>query len=227
MLNLAKGLCSTILPDPFGHFGVYLGPDYTRFLRGSEPQAYPPFNSDDASFITTNQDKEMWLTLCTGFSPGVVRVYEAIEYPSGGDYSVVLTGLYPADAYPADAPVLDHNRALQMGVHTAYVDAAHPVANYYPACMKAPSPAAAAYLLDKPVRTTVHMPDCPPELFANGTPIWVSNAAADQVDSQKDNANRWALRGAIAAGMSVFTYLESGGAESVVPPAYNECQLLP
>ena len=41
-----------------------------------------------------------------------------------------------------------------------------------------------------------------------------------------DNVARWALRGAIAAGMSVFTYLQSGGAQTRIKPYYNECQLL-
>ena len=76
MLNLARGLCSVVLPEPTptGHFGQ---DQYLLFKGGLEPQVYPPFNSDDAPFITVNEDKEMWLTLCTGFSPPVVRVYAA------------------------------------------------------------------------------------------------------------------------------------------------------
>ncbi len=231
MLNLARGLCSVVLPDTtnLGHFGQ---DSFTLFLRGSEPQDYPPFTSDDAPFITQNEDKEMWLTLCTGFSPGVVRVYETIAN-SDGSYSANLSGLYYADAYPADAPVIDHKRTVQMGVHTDYSDTAHAM-NLYAACLKAPDPAAAAWLADKPIRTKTHMPDCPPELFASGKPLWLKSTPGytqAQLDAQTDNINRWALRGAIAAGMSVFSHLEgvfqSGGNQSVVTPYYNECQLLP
>jgi len=226
MLNLARGLCSVVLPDPTsnGHFGQE---QYLLFPRGQLPQSYPPFNSDDAPFINVNQDKEMWLSLCTGFSPSVVRVYVATANTDGtGSYSVNLGALYYADAYPADAPVLDHNQVVQIGVHTDYADTTHPL-NFYAACLKAPDAGGAAYLADKPIRTKTHMPDCPPALFANGKAMWTRGALDDQIVPQSESVDRWALRGAIAAGMSVFSYLQSGGAQSVVAPAYNECQLLP
>jgi len=228
MLNLAKGLCSVVLPDPNGYFGSYQNRRYTEFLRGIQPNDYPPFNTPDAPFITKNEDKEMWLAMCTGFSPSVVRVYSATAN-TDGTYSVELNDLYYADAYPADAPVLDHNMVVQVGVHTAYGDDAHPI-NYYPACLRAPEPAGATYLADKDIRTKMHMPDCPPELFANGKPLWTYASSADQAQVQADNAVRWSLRGAIAAGMSVFTHLDNtlgSGQATVVGPAYNECQLLP
>jgi mono/diheme cytochrome c family protein len=229
MLNLAKGLCTVVLPDTasaFAHFGQ---DSEIKFSLGQEPNFYPPFNSEDAPFITTNEDKEMWLTLCTGFSPAVVRVYEA-RANTDGSYDAHLTALYYADAYPATAPVLDQNRVVQMGVHTAYTaDQSQPM-NFYPACLKADS-AAAAWLADKPIRTKTHMPDCPPELFANGKAMWHDHSSDAEIQPMIDNITRWSLRGAIAAGMSVFTYLEhvfqSNGALNVVNPAYNECQLLP
>jgi mono/diheme cytochrome c family protein len=228
MLNLARGLCSVVLPDPtnLGHFGQ---DQYQLFKGGLEPQTYPPYNTDDAPFIDVNEDKEMWLTLCTGFSPPVVRVYSAGDKDLGtGAYSVKLTALYYADAYPPDAPVLDHNKVIQMGVHTSYGDPTYPI-NYYPACLIAPPPDAAAYLASRPIRTITHMPDCPPALLANGKALWKVTDDTNGPDS--DNVNRWALRGAIAAGMSVFNYLQTSlmaatGGQAIVAPAYNECQLL-
>jgi hypothetical protein len=47
------------------------------------------------------------------------------------------------------------------------------------------------------------------------------------VDEYNDNIMRWELRGAIAAGMTVFTYLNDGGAQGTVKPAFDQCQLLP
>ncbi len=93
-----------------------------------------------------------------------------------------------------------------------------------------PAPDAAAYLASRPIRTITHMPDCPPALFANGKAMW--KAADDPNGPDPDNVNRWALRGAIAAGMSVFNYLDTSlmaaiGGQAIVAPAYNECQLLP
>ena len=41
-----------------------------------------------------------------------------------------------------------------------------------------------------------------------------------------DNVARWSLRGGIATGMAVFSYLQSGGAQRSIKPYYNQCQLL-
>ncbi len=101
----------------------------------------------------------------------MVRVYLTNDKNADGTYDVTLKALYYADAYPADAPVLDQNQVVQMGVHTAYsANQAQPM-NLYPACLQL-RPAAADYLKDKAIRTKTHMPDCPPELFANGTALW-------------------------------------------------------
>ena len=41
------------------------------------PPVYPPFNDPESALIGANGDKEMWLALCSRFSPRVVRVYTA------------------------------------------------------------------------------------------------------------------------------------------------------
>jgi len=60
-----------------------------------------------------------------------------------------------------------------------------------------------------------------------------SKAIARNPDDQlvfAANVQVWELRGAIAAGMSVFSYLEkrlSDPAMAKLPPYYDQCELLP
>ena len=72
------------------------------------------------------------------------------------------------------------------------------------------------------------MPDCPkPFLEVNeqnkSKVMWT---LLNETEALKDNIARWSLRGGIATGMSVFSYLRSGGAQGQVKPYYNQCQLL-
>ncbi|MES1165009.1 MAG: hypothetical protein ABUR63_04585 [Verrucomicrobiota bacterium] len=214
MLNLAKGLCSVVLPEPNGF----------TFSRSGFPVAtpvgptfYPPYNDDKAPFIRTNGDHEMWIHLCSDFSPPVVRVYEV-----QGE-TVNLKSLYYAEGsdgfigYPDAAPVLDQNKAVQMGVHRD---------NRYPACLVTPRDPAA--IADKAVKTVLHMPYCPAEFLTKGKelPLFTFNED-DQTLVVSDDVKGWSLRGAVAAGMTVFTYLRDPARTAGVNPYYNECQLLP
>jgi hypothetical protein len=218
MLNLAKGLCAVVLPD--AKKASYFFNKYTKFEGGIEPRAYPPFdNIDDSPFIRVNADKEMWLYLCSRFSPPLVRVYEVT---GGGPTSdapdrrnVELRAIYYADGYPSTAPVLDHKRVVVNGVHPD---------NYYPACVRMPTaPGDVAWLQTTKAWTKYHMPPCPAEFLAQAKVMWQDSFTTPEMS---DNMARWDLRGAIATGMSVFSYLQGGGAQTQVTPYYNQCQLL-
>ena len=220
MLNLAKGLCAVVLPDANKARDYFQ--KYTTF-QGVEPYAYPPYEADAAPFIRTNEDKEMWLYLCTQFSPAVVRVYNVHGSAPAEDNpetrTVVLGAFYYADGYPSTAPVLDHQRNVVNGVN--------PATNYYPACVKMPTnPSDIAFLQQTRLWMLYKMPPCPAEFIANGKVMWSDNGTSDQVSEWYDNMARWSLRGAIATGMSVFSYLSAGGAQMAIKPYYNQCQLL-
>jgi mono/diheme cytochrome c family protein len=222
MLNLAKGLCAVVLPDA-GKANDYFN-NYTTF-KGVEPYGYPPYNADVAPFIGKNEDKEMWIQLCTQFSPAVVRVYElhgSAPTVEGADDSrkVVLGSMFYADGYPSTAPVLDHRPVVVNGVN--------PTTNYYPACVRMPTdPRDVSWLQQTRLWTFYKMPPCPAEFLQNGKLMWHDSGTPDEVDQWRENTARWDLRGAIAAGMSVFSYLYSaGGAQMEVKPYYNQCQLL-
>ena len=217
MLNMAKNLCSAVLPEP--HSAIEQA--VSSFVGGQVPagDTYPPFNFERVPLITSNGDKEMWLHLCNDFSPPVVRVYEIVPgkpLPS----AVNLTGMYYADGYPADRPVLDHLRKQQMGVHSSH--------NRYPACVKAPAdPAEAQWLAGTELKTKLNMPECPAEFLATAKPLWTNRVTGTaQGDEFKANVALWSLRGAIATGMTVFSYLQSN-VHLPPKPYFNECQLLP
>jgi len=215
MLNLAKGMCAVVLPD--FHAASYYYNQYQEFTAGLDLQPYPPFEAPDTPFIRSNADKEMWLHLCSQFSPPVVRIYEVTgsASESSDSRSVALTSIYYADGYPSTAPVLDHKKQVVNGVHRE---------NYYPACVKMPASAAdASWLQHTQVWTKVHMPPCPDEFINTGKLMW---SIKFNTQSMNDNLTKWDLRGAIATGMSVFSYLYSGGAQMQVKPYYNQCQLL-
>ena len=210
MLKLAAGLCAIMLPDSrSSHYY-----SYAKFTGGLEPAFYPPFNAVDAPFIDTVGDREMWFQLCTQYSPAVVRVYGVSSF-ANGEKIIDLVALYYGDGYPAGADVLDQNKMVQKGIR--------PKENIYPACFQAPDePEAAAWVAGTAIKTKYHMPDCPPAFLQDQ-----SKVMSTRLDPAKgDNVARWSLRGGIATGMAVYSYLRSGGAQTQLKPYYNQCQLL-
>ncbi len=218
MLNLASGICATILPDQ--RSSHYYG--YQVFTGGLEPLYYPPFNATDTPMMDTIADRDMWLHLCTQYSPTVVRVYgvsnfspAASDHPASG--TVEIIALYYGDGYPATAPVLDQEKAVQTGIHSDK--------NLYPACFQPPSdPQAAAWAAGTAIRTKFHMPDCPAAFLQDQSKLMWRRLF--QTPEMPDNVARWSLRGGIATGMAVFSYLQSGGAQRPIKPYFNQCQLL-
>jgi hypothetical protein len=227
MLTLAKGLCAVVLPGVPYYLDEYKEVTNQFNADNGKPKQvvsnYPPFNGSDVPFIDVNGDKEMWLALCSRFSPKVVRVYAVTG--AAPNFRVELSSLYYGDGdsthtpYPASAMVLDHNL-----VPRKYGD---PGDNYYPACLQKPTDTKAAdWLTSTQFGLTALMPYCDATFMTGGSVLWAPVGTPDQLAAYKDNVDRWALRGAIAAGMSVFTYLQTGGAQMTVKPYYNECQLL-
>ena len=207
MLNLAKGLCADVLPSPTDKFL----PTFDKGTSFPPTHGYPPFNTPGAHFITTNYDKEMWLHLCSDFSPQVVRVYGK----TAADAGIALVAMYYGSDYPANAPVWDQQQKMQMGVHRE---------NVYPACLD-PNLIAPASIPE------LGIPTCDPTFLKNGKLLWQS-VGQDPVKQAlyADNVEIWKLRGAIATGMAVFSYMRqrvTDPARSRLPPYYDQCELLP
>ena len=225
MLNLAKALCSLVLPAPDDTLSVFL---YNSSL--SAP-TYPPYNQANSPFVSSTYDREMWLHLCSDFSPQVVRVYGSQAAPGAKPGQIDLIALFyavdPTDptnaakSYPANAPVWDHLRTVQTGITST---------NFYPAC------------LDPTVKpewlpSDANIPTCKPEFLANGRLMWRRQGMgwrfpSDDAQSLPTNPDvqTWEFRGAVAAGMSVFSYLEKRVTDqsmAKLSPYYDQCELLP
>ena len=229
MLNLAKGLCAFVLPDPEKDAAKGAVPAFTRYsaLHG-RPSDYPPYDYAGAPFIEQTYDKDMWLHLCSAFSPQVVRVYGSIPADSA-EFALVAMyyagdPLNPGDPtmmpYPADALVWDQNQTTQMGVTPR---------NHYPACLDPRFPSSKI--------TGLLMPTCSLDFVTKGKVLWrdvgVPGSLGLPLDDEsafRDNIEAWKLRGAIATGMAVFSYLEHRVTHpelARLPPYYDQCELLP
>jgi hypothetical protein len=245
MLNMAKGLCSMVLPTPTSD-GL---PDYEKNVYAYNnnsllppPSNYPPYSYQNSPFVDSTYDKEMWLHLCGDFSPQVVRVYGTLSAPTNkGDLAVIqLVKMYyavhpdpvraanAADTanYPADAPVWDHTsyatKTQQMGVTRR---------NLYPACLD-------PKLIPADQLTAGHAakqlpPGCPPDFLRDAQPLWINEREKPSAEDQlvfAGNIQVWVLRGATASGMSVFSYLEQRMSDpnmAKLSPYYDQCELLP
>jgi mono/diheme cytochrome c family protein len=209
MLNLAKGLCTEILPSPTEQ--TFLG----AFDKGAHfppTEEYPPYNTGHAHLIATNYDKEMWVHFCSDFSPQILRVYGQLNPGPDPNSEKSLVAMYYAKDYPADKLVWDHQKKRQMGVQPA---------NLYPACLDASliPPAVLPALPDMPV--------CDAGFLQNGKLLWKRLGDKAQY---ADNVELWKLRGAIATGMAVFSYMRqrvTDRSRSRLPPYYDQCELLP
>jgi mono/diheme cytochrome c family protein len=132
-------------------------------------------------------------------------------------------------AYPADAPVMDHRGHVRAGLGPD---------NLFPVCVRRPSDPtqknrADAFLQSHPVggQSGEILPYCPDSLFAkddSGAERW---ALANPTDPDTGShlytdANHWANRGAINAGLAVFLYVDELSRGQTPKPLYNQCEQL-
>jgi mono/diheme cytochrome c family protein len=235
MLNLAKGLCAEVLPDESALANLK-SPVYSALGWSGD---YPLLaSSSKSAFIRSNGDWEMWMNLCGRFNRPVVRVYglrQASDNGGSKSYEIFLKALFYADgngagngAYPSDQPVWDQRQVPANGVTPN---------NYYPACLQEPASPLPGELnpysnisTDElaALRARLTMPPCPPAFLHHAESLmWYG---PNPSDAQMDAIKEWTLRGAINAGMSVFSYLKANRDKLVqnnLPAYFNECQKLP
>jgi mono/diheme cytochrome c family protein len=229
MLSQAKALCRGMLGPSFAQQGlgrIAFAPGPGHGLL--DPDSFMFYGS----LIRQNYDAELWLSLCALASPPPVHILTmnsggnrllvaAIENPVGFtiDDGAARGTMVPADAYPAATPVGNAGGGTDASL-IACTTGNIATCNTWPWCIDDRTATA-----DQSAWITANgFPTCPPPVKATRDACLGAQAPAGTCFGD-DAANRWAVRGAINAGMSVFLYVQSIE-NSSPPPDYNQCELL-
>jgi mono/diheme cytochrome c family protein len=238
MLKLALELCLHALPAHKNVGNISLD----NFFQ----KAWIDWGATTA-LIDKNGDAEMWLRMCALGNRPVVRVATTSTWSADtkpGDIALNGLGLYWGDAYPSTAPVMDHRGRVSNGIHGPYAGTPSTTPeqeNLLPLCVRIPDDSAQAayanqFLQAHPVGGAGGnvIPACPKQLFdldsQASAPKYQLKAVWNQSAGDYDylEAQQWAARGAINAGMAVFLYLDQLERGQIsVPTPYDQCDRLP
>jgi len=246
MLQLVQELCTHVLLSNTNAHSVDLGSFFaSRTIDWSTRTA----------LIGDNGDAELWLGLCSLGNRPVVRV--PIPFKGNGtwvdfvknqgqpgDVSIQFdrslfwgADVQPGSAeipYPTNAKVMNHRGDLETGLQPD---------NLFPICVQEPPAgsdehqAADGFLQAHPVGGAGGsvIPYCPPQLFETATDPdtglsfrkWQLAYTKAEEGVQYTDANTWAVKGAINAGIAVFKYVDQLSRGLVAAkPRYNQCELL-
>lgn len=187
--------------------------------------ANQPFNVDELSrpsqarfqgnygLIETNGDAELWKELCGIDNPAPVRAFRIDE-----GLRLEQTSLFWPATYPTSTPVGDHR---------GHVPARLGSENRFPWCVLQPLPtntAAVAFLSATKANDGKALPVCPPDFV-----VEANRFKTAYVEGQEKHVDveKWALRGAVNAGLVVFSYLDwLVGKGNEPPAAFDQCEKL-
>jgi hypothetical protein len=222
MLSAAKAICSGILTGPLGANPQF---DWKNGWFDVPPglDSLPNF----PLLIADNGDAELWMRLCSFNNPAPVRVV----YPWGQTPPYASSGLMSSTALvdPAQYP-----QGCGLGTSGPYLvgDGGAPLtppvpltsSNLFPWCISPPDPNDASLFGSKldAANSFVqqsNLPLCPVTVSKCGPCCWDSN-----------RIDEWATRGAINAGLAVYTYVDglvkNLSAGKGPQPTYDQCSAL-
>jgi mono/diheme cytochrome c family protein len=236
MLSQAKALCRDLLGPNFieAHFGggAFVPGAGHGYLDKSDPKA--------SALIRENYDAELWMRLCTVANPHPVHVLHlgnngalslvaatienanalAIDGPAGGAKGALL----PAATYPAGQPVGNANGGTDPTLVPCTADTVD-TCNTWPWCVDDTARNATADANQAAWLDANSIPRCPQQVKDASAACLFDLPPKVGTCFGNDAANRWAVRGAVNAGMSVFLYVQS--IENSAPlPDYDQCELL-
>jgi mono/diheme cytochrome c family protein len=213
MLSEAKQLCLSLMGPVSKAVTFAFEPDHGYL------DLPPGLNQ---KLIGSNGDGEVWLNMCAMNNPPPVHVLEATsagpEVESAFDSSglaVKSANVISPAVYPANTPV---------GNERGGVDSSLQATNLWPWCVDdfdgqgLFGPLNAAQLAWVSANNP---PLCPPEVRT--TAIACQNSTPGANCFGNDDANLWAVHGAMNAGFSVFLYVESLENSAGPAPDYAQC----
>ena len=224
MLSQAKALCISLLAPTNVDQGPHFDP---RPGHGYLDATVTNLNS---TLIPENGDLELWLKMCSISNPPPVHI---LQFPASGgtnSLSVLSTesaqgaiGLDPSLGAAAGAMVSHQSypSGSPVGNESGGVDSTLLATNEWPWCADATTAKADQLAAAQ----ASGIPLCPPSVSANAFACSVGHDAGADTCFYTADANKWAVRGAINAGMSVFTYVRSIE-DASPPPDYTQCNLL-
>jgi mono/diheme cytochrome c family protein len=201
MLSTAKVLCQEFL-------GVQSG-EIQKAEAFDPTQGVPALVDKIPAFIKTNGDAQTWFKLCTLNHPSPVHVLQ-VEFNGTG---TAVTGLLMPLASDLTGFAINGSTLIDpasfpagapVGNVAGGVDHGLSSDNLWPWCIAPGSDVVTTYANSNGV------PICP-----TGVTYW-STATAQ----------RWAVRGAINAGIAVYLYVHDLEGKSAPDPDYNQCELL-
>jgi mono/diheme cytochrome c family protein len=234
MLSAAKTLCESVLAgNPANATGDTNGTPldgngaYQLSVVGNwfdpDSQANNLYLSGDHELITANGDAELWLRLCSIDNPPPVRVATIagtsmvanVNADAASVWHYWSPDLVGQDIYGPNPVGNDRGGVDPSGVLPTNLRPWCVVGSTDPSKPACPARVAAAAPSLLGAQSTVTLQS--PAVCANGSADCWSPADAD----------RWATRGAINAGMSVFLYLDAlSKGTTQAQPDYSQCQLL-
>lgn len=230
MLSSAFAHCADLLPKELNSVNVVSVPFNVRSTQNIFSFEGGMFEKDDGSgppqtsLIYKNGDALLWEQVCAADNPPPVRAIRNVG--ENGSLQVNYNDFYDAQVYPMDQPVVDQHGNVITGITET---------NYFPWCLRKPSSNAELAIADQwlashPSANGKTIPYCP-AVDSRGSPyiypISASEFPGGDALLSSDALNRWAVRGAINAGLMVFEYLDqlASGARSPTP-AYDQCEQL-
>ncbi len=228
MLSQAKALCISLLGPPSYGSPTFIPTPGHAYLDAKLTGLNP-------TLIPENGDADLWLSLCsldnpppihalTFAAPGAAGPSVAAIDNATTSFLIQPGSLIRPQDYPAGANVGNEQGAVVPYAYASAPDAGVGVdpatTNRWPWCVAdtlAGSEATAtqeAYLHDN------YFPTCTTEVTTK-----LAASILDNTCYNADDAKKWAVRGAINAGMSVFTYVRSLEASGPAPD-YDQCNLL-
>ncbi|HEY6876923.1 MAG TPA: hypothetical protein VI299_02850, partial [Polyangiales bacterium] len=146
---------------------------------------------------------DLWRSLCTYENAAPIQGV-TIEQLKGPRANLRIKQLFPREAYPAGAPVMDHRGKAQAGLTST---------NLAPWCLLGANPALDANAVQAYV-TEDGLARCPDSVTAS-------------VPWTDEEMIRWTLHGAVNAGRVVFQYLDDLTHGVTKPrPDYTRCDQL-
>ena len=219
MLSEAKTLCASLLGPTQYQSGTTFHP--------APGHGYLEMNGEklnlDQALIATNGDAELWLRLCSLANPPPVHLLRFADsasftlqnvppaYDEDHNLAILPGTLVDAASYPA-API---------GNERGTSDPSLLASNEWPWCLDKTGASASQLAWAR----SASLPLCPDAVVAAAAGCRAAVAPATPNCFGTDEANRWAVRGAVNAGFSVYLYVKSLEA-SGPQPDYNQCSLL-